>query len=366
MLRHKEKSANSKSSISVIFLDKDFAPYRQGMFDHLSKFVDLHLISTTSHVHHWSHFFLRNRKGSILNHFLHAGELLIILLRIRPKVIVSGDFAINTAVALFYGKITGCKVIVWARLTKWSERNRSPLQKTIRKLMCRFSPIFVANGASGESYLKGLGAKKVKIIPQTSSGLDIEELSLPLKYSDRKPQWVFVGRLVKEKGLSEFIEAFSTFSPNSRPNIIVIGEGPFRENLQNRCTQLEVQATFLGWRTKNEINAILDESICLVMPTHCDEWGLVIIESLSRGIPVLGSKYSGAVEELFNPEVPFGIVFDVFERDSVILATSEMINISGDAWERMSETALHTISNKNLVDSETANKFLSLFNSTGK
>ena len=36
----------------------------------------------------------------------------------------------------------------------------------------------------------------------------------------------------------------------------------------------------------------------LVFPTLADEWGLVVNEALAAGVPVLGSLYSQAVEEL--------------------------------------------------------------------
>ena len=40
------------------------------------------------------------------------------------------------------------------------------------------------------------------------------------------------------------------------------------------------------------------EADILVFPTLCDEWGLVANEAMAAGLPVLGSLFSQAVEEL--------------------------------------------------------------------
>jgi hypothetical protein len=54
----------------------------------------------------------------------------------------------------------------------------------------------------------------------------------------------------------------------------------------------------------------------LVLPTLADEWGLVVVEAMAAGLPVLGSLYSQAVEELvvdgrngwtFLPDDPCGM-----------------------------------------------------------
>ncbi len=44
----------------------------------------------------------------------------------------------------------------------------------------------------------------------------------------------------------------------------------------------------------------------LVFPTLSDEWGLVVNEAMAAGLPVLGSRYSEAVEEMVETDVTGG------------------------------------------------------------
>ena len=56
----------------------------------------------------------------------------------------------------------------------------------------------------------------------------------------------------------------------------------------------------LGHVAQNAIPRVLAAADLLVFPTPHDCWGMVVNEALAAGIPVIGSRYAGACEELLT------------------------------------------------------------------
>jgi glycosyltransferase involved in cell wall biosynthesis len=80
--------------------------------------------------------------------------------------------------------------------------------------------------------------------------------------------------------------------------VTIVGDGPERPALEARAATLGVRATFRGNVPDTEALAAYDDADILAFPSLGDEWGLVVNEALAAGVPVLGSIYAQAVEEL--------------------------------------------------------------------
>jgi glycosyltransferase involved in cell wall biosynthesis len=129
----------------------------------------------------------------------------------------------------------------------------------------------------------------------------------------------YVGRLVEEKGLDDVLEAMRI--AKCPTELFLMGEGPYEAKLKERAGQLALsnRVTILGWGATDEVAAFiksLDVSLLLSQstPTWCEQFGRVIIESQSCGVPVIGST-SGAI-----PDVIGGGGWIVPEHDPASLA----------------------------------------------
>lgn len=121
-------------------------------------------------------------------------------------------------------------------------------------------------------------------------------------YSQRK-NFVFVGRLSKEKGASLLIKAFSLYYSKSKYHfhLTIIGDGPESTSLQELAKQLNIQAYihFKGMLRGKTLVDELNDHQCLIMPSSCYEaFGIVVLEALSCGCYVLGSDNDGIQEAM--------------------------------------------------------------------
>jgi glycosyltransferase involved in cell wall biosynthesis len=71
-----------------------------------------------------------------------------------------------------------------------------------------------------------------------------------------------------------------------------------------------------------------------VFPTMADEWGVVVNEALASGLPVLGSVYSQAVEEMIHDGVN-GWKFRPDDEADILRALSAAFSLTGDEVDSM-------------------------------
>jgi glycosyltransferase involved in cell wall biosynthesis len=160
----------------------------------------------------------------------------------------------------------------------------------------------VVNGASGARYIERFGFDRNRIfgVPYTALPHLFEQLPLT-RSSVSAHRLIYVGQLIERKGLGPFIEALAAWAvqhPTRHVDFDLVGSGPLRAKLESLPTPPNLSLHFLG---EHDYAALADNyASCgiLAFPTLADEWGLVVNEAMSAGLPVLGSVYSQAVEEL--------------------------------------------------------------------
>ena len=210
------------------------------------------------------------------------------------------------------------------------------------------------NAISSSLYRKGLKAysnvdkliavsrslqDKIQFFWKKSSILINNMVGPEFSYVDKKNrkafQFVSCGTLIKLKGFDLLIEAFSNSSLiNSNCTIVIIGEGKERKNLEKLINDkgLKKQVKLIGKKSKNEIKDILSESNAFVLVSRSETFGVVYLEAMMTGLPVIGTRCGGP-EEIINESN--GILVDVNDVKGVQHALETMYdNISNyDGYE---------------------------------
>ncbi|QTX33440.1 glycosyltransferase family 4 protein [Aminithiophilus ramosus] len=102
------------------------------------------------------------------------------------------------------------------------------------------------------------------------------------------PRFLFVGRLTRLKGLDVVLEALSGLL--NRPwSLDVVGDGPQREEFEALARSLGVseRVFFAGFR--DDVEAWMAQAGCLVFPSHHEGMGLVALEAIRMGLPLVAS-----------------------------------------------------------------------------
>jgi len=106
-----------------------------------------------------------------------------------------------------------------------------------------------------------------------------------------------VARLVKQKGLDQLIKAFGELNDNS--NLIIFGHGPEEKTLKKLIEKKGLQRKArVIWSAgiEKRINELYAMSDVFVLPSLYEPFGMVLVEAMASGKPVIGSKVGGIPE----------------------------------------------------------------------
>ena len=105
----------------------------------------------------------------------------------------------------------------------------------------------------------------------------------------------YVGRIVEEKGLDDALDAIAR--TESRVTLAIMGEGPHEGRLHRRAAALGLadRVEMRGWGQPAEVASFLHSLDVLILLTRTtasvvEQFGRVIVEAQSCGIPVIGSS----------------------------------------------------------------------------
>jgi glycosyltransferase involved in cell wall biosynthesis len=107
---------------------------------------------------------------------------------------------------------------------------------------------------------------------------------------------LFVGRLDPQKGLDVLLRAFERLS--QRCVLRVVGTGPHEPEYRRLAEELglDSRVIFLGHCSPEEIRRQLKAAYTLVLPSRAELFGIVLIEAMAMGVPVVASRVGGLPE----------------------------------------------------------------------
>ena len=110
---------------------------------------------------------------------------------------------------------------------------------------------------------------------------------------NRRPYFLFVGRLERLKGLQQVIEVFRAYT---QADLLIVGEGNYGAALREQAANLS-HVRFLGRLPHTALRDLYAGAIATLVPSLWHEvFGIVILESFAAGTPVIGHDVGGAAE----------------------------------------------------------------------
>ena len=128
----------------------------------------------------------------------------------------------------------------------------------------------------------------------------------PSESAKKRKEFVFlnIAHLDKKKNHAGLIHAFAKqFKGNLKYKLEIVGGGEEVTNLSNLINELGVenQVRLLGRKSREEVRAIIQRSDCFVLSSLHETFGVVLIEAMSCGLPVLSTK-SGGPESIITSD----------------------------------------------------------------
>lgn len=308
----------------LVLLTEIIAPYRIPVFNALAKCdgIDLHVIFLAENdpsLRQWQIYkneiqfpyrVLRSWRKRIGTHNVLVNSGLGSALEdAKPEVIVCGGYNyLASWYGLFWARHKRIPFLAWVESTANDRRSRNPAVEFLKRRFLRSCSGVVVPGKSSFEYIRCNSVSEDKITTAPNA-VDTElfacraaaarkeaiarrrALGLPLRF------FLYVGRLVAEKGVFELLRAYGTLSAesNTQVGLVIVGDGPARAELMRRAPG---GVLFKGFVQRDDLSSYYGLAEVFVFPTHTDTWGLVVNEAMACALPIIASKAAGCVADL--------------------------------------------------------------------
>jgi glycosyltransferase involved in cell wall biosynthesis len=265
------------------------------------------------------------------------------LWRFRPDVVISGELGLRTGLAVLYRLLRPrSRLVIWATLSERTERGRGIMRSLIRPWLLARADGVLVNGGSGARYVAALGVShdRIHFVPYSVDATVFRGAEAPRRFDHTQPL-LFVGQLVERKGLLPFVAGLNRWAarhPDHPVELWIAGDGPQKPLLEQIELHPRVSIRFLGNVGYDALPALYAKARMFVLPTLADEWAVVVNEAMSAGLPVFGSIYSQAVEELIE-DGRTGWTFAPDEPDNLDAALTRALLAGSADLQRISEAA---------------------------
>lgn len=268
------------------------------------------------------------------------------LRRFRAQVTISNELGFRTLLVCLYRKLArSSRLLVLAEMAESTERGRGRSRMLLRRLLKGHIDGFLVPGQSGARYVRSLGVPQSKIfrIGYTTDFHRFCEMPVT-RPAEIAYRLLYVGQLIERKGLFPLFTILSKWAsehPQRTLEFTLVGDGPSRARLEEASLPSNFRSTFRGNMAFQDLPGMYAECGIFVFPTLADTWGVVVNEAMAAGLPVLGSIYSQAVEEMVE-DGQNGWSFAPDNPASVYSAVERALSGSSESLNRMRQYARET------------------------
>ncbi len=161
---------------------------------------------------------------------------------------------------------------------------------------------------AAEGFIRASGEKKITLLP---NGIDTREWKIVKNRQPSPIQITTVMRLHPKKRGMALIEAIekvkAKLSPSFKFQLNIIGDGKEKNRLEKKVSSLKLQeeVKFLGYRSREEIKKVFEQSHFFVLPTVKEAFGIAVLEAKAAGLPVVAMSYGGVQDMIEHQKEGF-------------------------------------------------------------
>jgi glycosyltransferase involved in cell wall biosynthesis len=126
-----------------------------------------------------------------------------------------------------------------------------------------------------------------------------------LQYTDRNEKLVlYVGRLVYEKGVSVLVDAVNLVQQKLNAKFVIVGDGYMRDRLVDQARRVGAmnKMFFTGFLDEASVKKLYRVADVFVIPSLYEPFGIVALEGMASGVPLVASGVGGLAEIITHDE----------------------------------------------------------------
>ncbi len=190
----------------------------------------------------------------------------------------------------------------------------------------------------------GIVAKKHETVNGSGVNLEKHRFEEYPGHRDDVTRFLYVGRLMKEKGTEEYLEASKKLHEKYDDKVSVTAIGYFDDDFEEKVKEAEKEGFFKMIPYQKDIHPYLREADVIVHPSYHEGMSNVLMEASATGRPVIASDISGC-REIVDKDVS-GFLIAPRDADSLFDAMDKFMQLDPDGRKNMGKAARDYVEQK--------------------
>lgn len=235
------------------------------------------------------------------------------------------------------GKIKPDLVITYT--IKPNIQNENMIKKLVvflYKLSCKKAKtIFFENEGNKQVFIENNIIKESRSCTLPGAGIDLDEYKMtPYPEESRNIRFLFIGRVMKEKGVEELFKAAKNIK-KIYPEVSFDIVGPMEDDYKERIQSLVRNGIIYYYGYQEDVKPFIKKCDCFVLPSYHEGMANTLLECGAMGRPLITSRIHGCMEAVRDGEN--GYLVDVKDVKGLEEKMMEFIELSYEEKKQMGE-----------------------------
>lgn len=199
------------------------------------------------------------------------------------------------------------------------------------KFVCKkIKVVFFENKGNCDTFITNNIITEDKACVLNGAGVNLEKYPFTSYPNTNNIRFLFIGRVMKEKGVDELFDA-ATRIKQQYNNIIFDIVGPMEDNYKDIIDDL-VNKNIINYHGYQEdVKPFIEQSHCFVLPSYHEGMANTLLECASMGRPLITSNIHGCLEAIHNN----GYLVNVKDKEDLYIKIKEFIELDDDSRKQL-------------------------------
>lgn len=214
----------------------------------------------------------------------------------------------------------------------------------------RAKVVFFENIGNKEVFIDNHIVKEEKCCVLNGAGVNLDDFKFKdYPQDDKKIHFLFIGRIMKEKGVDELFYAIKKIHQQNE-NIVLDILGNYEDDYQEVIDELVNQKIINYYGYQDDVRPFIEQSHCFVLPSYHEGMANTLLESAAMGRPLITSNIHGCKEAIHNN----GYLCEVKNKEDLYLKIKQFIELDYEDKKKMGTESRkhmeHMFDKQNVVD----------------
>lgn len=203
--------------------------------------------------------------------------------------------------------------------------------------------VFFENIGNKQTFLDLHILKEKQICVLNGAGVNLADYPFIEYPSDRGTRFLFIGRVMKEKGVDELFEAAERIT-QQRSDVFFDVVGPLEDDYKSRLEELVQKGVIVYHGYQKDVKPFIEKCHCFVLPSYHEGMANTLLEAGAMGRPLITSNIHGCLEAVEKGRN--GYLAEAKNTESLLGQLEKFLGLSYEERKRMGQASREVVQEK--------------------